>query len=205
MKIAVFSIFLKGKTKWEETCSTYIRTLPWNKHTQYSLDLELNLWHRNSRRKMAALPPAPSLLSPCSPEHWPGESPAKQRLVALLHLLSSSKWSIWVGAHRPDPACRMIPLLTAFSAVALICSRGRKEGEMTSYCFVAFSHLTTKKGLSLHQSRSWQTFPWTGLQSTALKTRAFLVRMQTLISTVTKPMKMFSVSSKRKDGRDTWN
>lgn len=110
------------------------------------------------------------------------ESPAKQGLVALSHLLSRSKWSMWVGAHGPDPAsgwlpCSLLFLLWPQSAAEV----GRKEKQQTHNCFAAFSYLTTKKGLSLDQSRRWQAFPWTGLQSTALKTCAFLLRMQTSI------------------------
>lgn len=128
------------------------------------------------------------------------ESPAKQRLSALFHLLWSSKWSEWEPAGQIQLA-GWFPLLTAFSAWPQSAAKvGRKEKGQANNCHVSFSYITRKTGLSL-QSRKWQTFPQTGLQSTALKTRAFLSRMQTLISTVSTPMKMFSINSKRKNGK----
>lgn len=127
----IYTYFFKGEIKWEKTYCIHIRTPPWNKHIQYSLDLKLNLLHRNSHRKTAALHHL------CSAHASLGtgqekESPAKHQMV---HLSRSSE---------ARSSFRMIPLLTAFLLWPQTAAEvGRKEKWQAHNCFVAFSYSTT--------------------------------------------------------------
>lgn len=171
------------------------------------MDLELNLQHRNSHRKMAALQHLHHL---CSAHASLGtglekESPAKQRFVSLFHLLSSSKWSICVGAHGPEPASGWFPcslhfLLWPWAAAEV----GRKEKWQGHDCFVAFSYLTQRRDCHLINQEADKPLPKMAFNPQQRKPVLSYWGWK-LPSTVITPMKMFSVSSKRKDGRDTWN